>query len=179
VLQYKYKGSCSALSDLGRVLVPANLKPRKRLNQALDEGKVDQTMKKLQVVLMALVAVFALSAVAVSTASAETTLLAEWLVGGGTITTPLAIKATGSLKLTDTGTVFGSATVQCNGYTFHGTIGPNGTDELTSILNPAGTGVVLPELSGEAALCEGTKTCEKDASETEAWPLKLPILTML
>jgi hypothetical protein len=140
-----------------------------RLNQALDEGKVDQTMKKLQVVLMALVAVFALSAVAVSTASAETTLLAEWLIGGKEVTTTQAIKATGTLDLTDTGTLFGSATVACSGDTFHGTIGPNGTDELTSILNGAGN-PIQPKLVGEASLCEGTKTCEKDASELKRGP---------
>jgi hypothetical protein len=42
----------------------ADLKPRWRLNQALDEGKVGLEMKKLDMWAIALVAVFALAAVA-------------------------------------------------------------------------------------------------------------------
>jgi hypothetical protein len=135
-------------------------------------------MRKFQVVLVALVAMFALSAVVVSTASAEVTLLAEWLIGGKEVTTTHAIQTTGTLLFTDSGTLFGSATLSCAGDEFHGTIGPMGTDELTSILNSAGK-FIEAELKGEATLCEGTKTCEKDSTETELWPLKFPILTLL
>jgi hypothetical protein len=135
-------------------------------------------MRKCHVVTIVAFALLALSAVAVSAASAEITLLAEWLIGGGMITTTHAVKGTGTVLFTDSGTLFGSATVSCGGETAHGTVGPNGTGEVTSILNSSG-GLIEPELKGEAALCEGTKTCEKDATETEAWPLKLPVLGLL
>jgi hypothetical protein len=135
-------------------------------------------MRKSQVILVALVAVFALSAVAASEASAEVSLLAEWLIGGGPATVLHAVMGTGTILLTDTGTLFGSATVSCASEVAHGTIGPDGTGEVTSVLNSAGK-FIEAELKGEAMLCEGTKTCEKDASETEAWPLKLPVLALL
>jgi hypothetical protein len=35
-------GLCPTLSDLGRVLWPADLKPRNGAQLGLDEGKVDQ-----------------------------------------------------------------------------------------------------------------------------------------
>lgn len=135
-------------------------------------------MKKLQVILMALVAVFALSAAVVSSASAETTLLAEWLAGGKPVTSTLASASKGSLKLEDSETLVGKAVVECKGGTLEGTVGANGADEVLKILNAAGKEVEA-NLKGEAYLCEGTTGCEKDATETEAWPVALPILTLL
>jgi hypothetical protein len=135
-------------------------------------------MTKFQVVLSALVVVFAFSAISVSTAPAETTLLAEWLIGGNEIETTHAVKSTGTVLLTDTGTLFGSLTVSCADDTYHGIIGPMGTGEITSVLNSSGKSIEVT-LKGEAFLCEGTKTCEKDATETEEWPLKLPFLILV
>jgi hypothetical protein len=135
-------------------------------------------MKKLHVVLMALVAVFALSAVAVSSASAEITLLAEWLANGNPITMTLATTSKGTLLLADSGTIFGEAIVKCTGGSLDGWVGPDGTDQINEVLNPSGKSIEAA-LKGEAFLCEGTKTCEKDSTETEAWPLALPIMTLL
>jgi hypothetical protein len=149
-----------------------------RLNQVSDEGKVDQEMKKLHAVLMALVAVFALSAVAVSTASAEITLLAEWLANGNPITMTLATTSKGTLLLTDSATPLGSATVKCAGGSLDGWVGPDGTDQINEVLTSTGKSTEAG-LKGEGFLCEGTKTCEKDATETEAWPIALPIMTLL
>src|ERR1700684_3607005 len=109
-------------------------------------------MRKLHVVWMAFVAVFALCAVAVTVASAEISLLAEWLIGGNEITTTHAIKSTGTVLLTDSGTLFGSLTLSCADDTYHGTIGQMGTGELTSVLNAAGK-FIEETLKGEAALC--------------------------
>jgi len=64
------------------------------------------------------------------------------------------------------------------GGTLDGWVGPNGTDQINEVLNAAGKSVEQ-ELKGEAFLCEGSKICEKDATETEAWPLALPIKTLL
>jgi hypothetical protein len=135
-------------------------------------------MKKMQVVLMVLVSVFALAAVAVSSASAEITLLAEWLANGLPIEMTLATTSKGTLFLTDTGTPLGSTTVKCAGGSLDGWVGPDGTDQINEVLNSAGKSIEA-NLKGEAFLCEGTKTCEKDATETEVWPLALPIMTLL
>ena len=40
--RWQQQGRSLVLSDHGRVLEPAYLKPRKGLNQASDEGKVDE-----------------------------------------------------------------------------------------------------------------------------------------
>jgi hypothetical protein len=55
-----------------------NADPQERTTgpRASDNGKADQTMRKFQIVLLALVAMLALSAIAAGSASAETTLLA-------------------------------------------------------------------------------------------------------
>jgi hypothetical protein len=66
------------------VLGPDRSRPRKGLYSALDEGKVN-IMKKLQTVILTLVVLSALGAVFAVSASAEVTLLAEWLVSGAAI----------------------------------------------------------------------------------------------
>jgi hypothetical protein len=135
-------------------------------------------MKKMQVVLMVLVAVFALGAVAVSSASAEITLLAEWLKNGTALTTNLAAIGKGSVELEDSKTPIGAAVVKCEGGSAEGTGGPNGVGEVTKVLNAAGKEVEAG-LKGEAFLCKGVKGCEADATETEVWPLSLPVLVSL
>ena len=63
---------------------------------------------------------------------AEVTLLAEWLVGGNAIVgKTLATETTGSFLLEDTGV---PSAFLC-GDILDGTIGPNGTDEITKMLN--------------------------------------------
>jgi hypothetical protein len=135
-------------------------------------------MKKLHVVLMALVAVSAFSVVAVSSASAEITLLAEWLANGNPITMTLATTFKGTILFTDSATPLGSATVKCAGGALDGWVGPDGTDQINEVLNSAGKSIEAA-LKGEAFLCEGVKTCEKDATETEVWPLALPVMNLL
>jgi hypothetical protein len=146
--------------------------------ESLTRERKAEIMRNIQLIAIVGFSLFMIGVVAASAASAEVTLLAEWLVGGKPISTSVAVKSTGTVDFTDSNTLFGSATVACSGDTGLGTIGPDGTGEVTSILNSAGHPIEA-ELKGEGGLCEGIKTCEKDATETEGWPLKLPVLGLL
>jgi hypothetical protein len=143
-------------------------------------------MKKLHVMMLALVAMFAFSALLAEVASAEITLLAEWLANGATITTTLTSETSGKLRLEDAETIAGKSAVICSAI-LDGTIGPNGEDSITEILNLAGqkielglrallgTGNKLPDCEGTGMGCaEGTA-----ASPIEVYPLGLPWKTLL
>lgn len=140
-------------------------------------------MKKLYAAVMALFAVFAFGAVLAGSASAETTLGAEWLAGGKAITSNLASKTTGSILLEDKKV---GAAVICKGALI-GTVGAAGADEITSVQNAAGetvgelgglallgTGSKLPDCETETGCAEGTA-----ASPIEVWPHGLPWKTLL
>jgi hypothetical protein len=127
-------------------------------------------MKKIHILSIALVALFALSAVTASMASAETTLLAEWLNNGKPITTNLASTSSGEILLEDTKLGIG---VLCSG-TFVGTVGENGEDLITAVLNLSGVEVTLSAL----VKCEAHKFCES-GTDIGAAPDKLPWATLL
>src|ERR1700722_14966934 len=110
-------------------------------------------MKKIQILGVALLALFALSAVVASLASAETTLLAEWLSAGASIGAAVASKSTGTITLEDTKLGIG---VLCTG-SFDGTVGPHGAATVTEVLNAGGTKI---ELAGTLLTCEAHKFCE-------------------
>jgi hypothetical protein len=148
-------------------------------------------MRRLHLLLLAVFAVSAFGAVLVSSASAEETLLAEWLVGtGNEITSNLASETKGILLLEDTKTLVGPAAVECAG-TLDGTVGPNGEDEITEVLNLAGsaTGTALSgtaligngAASGVGSECKTETACAAatSASPIEVWPLGLPWSTLL
>jgi hypothetical protein len=106
------------------------------------------------------------------TASAEVTLLAEWLKNGTPVTTELAVETSGEILLADTNTPFGSAALLCSGI-FVGTVGPNGADLITKVLSLAG--VEITELVGSGLACSGETLC----SSGEVWILGLPWDTLL
>jgi hypothetical protein len=110
-------------------------------------------MKKFQVILLALTVVSALSAVLASSASAEATLLAEWLIKGVGVTTLTSTEAKGSLKLADN-TI--GVEVECTGI-FDGSVGASGEDETTEVLT---TGGVLVTLNAPLTTCKSIKGCE-------------------
>jgi hypothetical protein len=122
----------TALSDLGRVLGLVDIKPRERLYQASTKGKVDK-MKKLNILGIVLVAIFAMSMVVVATATAVEFLLALWLVGGVNVAANLAVDSEGELELEDTKTPLGKVKVLCSGI-LDGTVGPESKDEITKLL---------------------------------------------
>ncbi len=122
-------------------------------------------------------AIFALSALIVASSSAATTLLAEWLVGGAAVTTELNTETTGELLLEDTKAgVFGERSdVECSGI-LDGTIGANGTDLTTKVLNLSKEEISETVLSGLPLLCVGVALCANE-TDVEVWPLHLPWLT--
>jgi hypothetical protein len=134
-------------------------------------------MKKL---ILATFAVFMLGAVLAATASAETTLPAEWLVGAAKITAKLATETVGLILLEDTKTIAGAASVLCSGIAI-GSVGPNGEDETTEILRLTTRLPVGTPLTGNALICENEKTCAASTTESpiEVWPVGLPWLTTL
>ena len=140
-------------------------------------------MKKFYAVMLMLFAVIAFGAVVAGSASAETTLGAEWLENGSAITTTKASETVGALLLEDK-TV--KAAVICHG-SLDGTVGATGQDEITEVLNVAkeavstlgnlallGTGSKLPDCETETGCAEGTA-----ASPIEVWPVGLPWKTQL
>jgi hypothetical protein len=138
-------------------------------------------MRKFYTIMLALVAVFAFGVVIASSASAEITLLAEWLANSLAIPagTTLATEATGSLLLEDTETIAGHASVLCSGI-FIGNVKANGEDETTEIQNAAKEKISV--LGGALALlCSTEQTCAAatEASPIEVWPVGLPWLTRL
>jgi hypothetical protein len=121
------------------------------------------------------IAVFACTAfVAVATAFAETTLLAEWLRNGVSITELMSTESEGGILLEDK--KFGAA-ILCEGI-FDGSVGPNGEDETTEILTL--TGAVINLEAGKLVSCvnDPGSSCEAEAAILAA-PEGLPWHTTL
>jgi hypothetical protein len=172
-------------SDLGRVSWLAKYNLNWVLAKALAGGKVDQIMKKFQIMLLALVVVSAFGAVLAGSASAEITLLAEWLAGGAVIAANLPSATTGAILLEDTKTIAGPAAVICKA-TLDGTVGSNGADTIAELLTPAGVKVeALPgkglEGTGAGTACVKQTLCAEGttASPIIVWPVGLPWTTTL
>jgi len=126
-------------------------------------------MKKLQVVSLALVALFAFSAMLATTASAAGTLLPEWLIKGVGVTTLTSVIIEGELLLKDTGV---SAGVKCSGK-FIGSVGPSGEDEITSVQSLTGATITL---AAPLTTCVKEENCGGTPSVA---PEELPWHTLL
>jgi len=140
-------------------------------------------MKKLQVVVLALLGVLAVSAMAATAAFAE---LAEWLANG-IAAAGQASKITGELLLEDNkAPIVGKAAVLCNGIIL-GTVEANGADKATEILNLkeekiTELGGALPLLGeGAGSDCVTETSCAEGSSSSpiEVWPIGLPWTTEL
>jgi hypothetical protein len=121
-------------------------------------------MKRLHVVMLSLVALFAFSVV-VANASAETTLLAEWLVGGAAVASLTITESTGKVILEDAKI---KSAMECEGIA-DGSVGANGEGEVTEVLIP-GTPPTVASLA-KPAVCKGIGGCGAPA---EAAPENLP-----
>lgn len=137
-------------------------------------------MKRLKTVIFGILAVFAFAAGMAAAASAEETLLAEWLVNGAAISVLLSVEVPGTIKLEDTETIAGRASIVCTGIA-DGSIGPDGEGEATGILNLKGE--TIEELGGLALMGTGAGSdcvsgggCSEgtSASPIEVHPLGLP-----
>jgi hypothetical protein len=136
-------------------------------------------MKKIQAIILALAAVTAFGAVLVSSASAETTLLASWLVGGAEVASALNTETSGSLLLEDTATPAGAAAVLCSAI-LDGTVNSNGKGTIKEVLNLAKE--LIGELKTGLALvsptdCSSEKICSNTGIELR--PVGLPWTTNL
>src|SRR5258708_35871573 len=130
-------------------------------------------MKKLHIFNLALVAVFAFGALTVASASAVEFLLAEWLVNGSPVTTELATDSEGELLFEET--VLGiKIDALCSGI-LDGTIGANGADLITALLNLAGGEIPTTELVEPGIACTNDLNCP----EPLAWADKLPWESLL
>ncbi|HEY3970080.1 MAG TPA: hypothetical protein VGL79_01665, partial [Solirubrobacteraceae bacterium] len=136
-------------------------------------------MKKLYFIGLALLAVFAFSSVLVASASAETTLLAEWLFNGAAVTGTLATEISGEILLEDNkAPIIGKSDVSCSGI-LDGWVDANGLDIVSEVLTLT---TKLPvTLAGAGLLCSAGSGCEAatEVSPIEVWPVGLPWPTLL
>jgi|ERR1022692_936081 hypothetical protein len=134
-------------------------------------------MKRLRFVGVgaALLAVLAMSAMAVaSSASATTFLLASWLEGTNNVTVTILTEASGELLLENKKSAVGAASLQkCSGVLL-GHIGPNSADDVTEVLTLSGVKVSATPLTGEFVKCELEAVCE---NSSKVWAVNLPWLT--
>jgi hypothetical protein len=140
-----------------------------RAYPALDEGKVDRIMRKI--VGLTLFAMLLVCGIAAASAFAESPL---WLVDGVEASAGTASTITGLLTFTDLNTPLGVVSIHCED-SFDGTIGPNGVDEITEILNASGVKIGA-ELTGTAIICTNVSNCNE---LSEFWPDGLPWDTQL
>jgi hypothetical protein len=127
-------------------------------------------MKKHHVLGLLMLALLAFSAVMAASASAEITLLAEWLVKEKAIITLTSAEVSGELLLEDTGV---KGHVICNGI-FDGSVGESGEAEITEVLSLAGAKIEL--VAGKWLICKSTtgSACEESATDIEVAPDGLP-----
>jgi hypothetical protein len=126
-------------------------------------------MRKIQIIGLALVAMFAFGAIAASSALAAE----EWVVDNVAAAGPVAVQTTGTVLLTDLNVpaLKEAVTVTCQGI-LDGTVTTAGKDEITEVLNSAGT-EKIGELGGKALLCNNeAKQCEH-STEVEVFVEKL------
>jgi hypothetical protein len=129
-------------------------------------------MKKIQLFGLAMVAMLAFSAFACMSASAETTLLAEWLINGAPVVTLTSVETTGSFETVNK-TFLGTAKILCT-RAFDGSVGPNGEGEVTEVLQAGvsqGAVLVAPAID-----CTGDAVC---SGLVEIWAENLPWLSRL
>jgi hypothetical protein len=130
-------------------------------------------MKKLQILGIALAAVFAFGVVSAASASATVTfLLAEWLVNGVAVPegTEKNVEETGTFLVEDTKTLLGKADVLCS-WIFVLKISFAGVNVVVEVLGLTKEAISATPLSGLALECTSdTSACE----EPLVWPVKLP-----
>jgi len=133
-------------------------------------------MRKIQVLGVALLALFAFGALtAVSASATNTYLLAEWLLNGvaiGASETNL-VEIDGTLLLEDTKAVLGSpAAVRCTG-SFDGWVGPNSLGYISEMLSAAEEAISTTPLTGLALTCVAETGCETNTAPI-VYPVGLP-----
>lgn len=138
-------------------------------------------MHRLRFICGALIVMLTATAFVTASASAETTLLAEWLIDGNDINPGVHFfgETSGAILLEDKGAA-GAAAVLCS-MIFSDSVTENGEGRIEKLLNLSEG--VIEELGGLALLgtgnklpdCETEKTCEEGSATKpiEVWPLEL------
>jgi hypothetical protein len=129
-------------------------------------------LRKIQMLGLALFAVFVSSAVLAGMASAETTLLAEWLRNGVAIAANLASETSVEISFEVTNVFGGPVAFLCS-FILDGTVGPNGADEITKALNLTKEEKAL--VCGNVAKCESGTAVE---GQIENLPWKTTLFLM-
>jgi hypothetical protein len=129
-------------------------------------------MRKIQLLGVGLLALFAFGVLTAASASAAF-LLAEWLVGGVAVTVELATTSTGELLLEDNKVpLIGKAAVLCSGL-FDGWVGPNSLDHISEVLTLGLVAVSNTPLVGESITCTAQAGCETNTAPL-VWPIGFP-----
>ncbi len=141
--------------------------------------KTSRKVSRIVGVGAALLAVVAFSAIALasSASAAIVYLLAEWLNNNVALTSTILGESVTELLLEDLKvTAAGglAVSVNCLGLLI-GDFGTDGADDLTEVLNPAGTQISLTALSEPGLSCEKESLCESG----KAWAVNLPWLSLL
>jgi hypothetical protein len=135
-------------------------------------------MKRHQILGLAFLALFVFSAILVASASAEVTLLAEWLVNGAAITATLASKITGEILFEDSKVLGVKVDILCS-YILDGTILIDGESEIIEILSLTGVLITKTPLTGEPLSCENKENCGAAGALALVYPLNLPWIDLL
>lgn len=131
-------------------------------------------MRSLQILGVALVAVFSIGVVVVESASAVEFLLAEWLFNGTAVESELADEGSGEITLEDTKVpLLGRASVVCS-HKRDGGYFADGAGTTTSLLTLAGGAVELTALTEPGLTCVNQLNCV----EPLAWAVHLPWNTL-
>ncbi len=101
-----------------------------------------------------------------STASAEVTLLAEWLINGTGVTTLTLVEGIGEILLSDTAN---GSDILCSAIGV-GSVGPDGEGEVTEMLTLTDVQISL----SAPGLCSADSTCESSTTDVEGFPEKFP-----
>ncbi len=128
-------------------------------------------MRKLQVLGVALIAVFAFGVIAVESASAAPTfLLALWLVNKEELLAELLVEVDGELELEDIKVpLVGNAGVLCSGI-LDGWVGPNSLDYISEVLTLGGGAVNTKALTAPGLKCTNLLNC---AEPSTVWAINL------
>jgi hypothetical protein len=129
-------------------------------------------MRKIQLLGVVLLALFAFGVLTAASASAAF-LLAEWLVNGVAVTTELVVESTGEVLLEDNKVpLIGKAVILCSGISV-GWVGPNSLGWISEVLSLNGEAISTTPLVGLSLDCVAQAGCETNTAVL-VWPVGLP-----
>jgi hypothetical protein len=147
----------------------------RRLKPSLNQRKEDQDMKRRQTLTVTLIGTLMCSLLIVSAASAETTLLAEWLVNNAAVTGSEKVKLFGEVILEDEKAgLAGKVAVKCSIAMF-GIVSPDGADTIEKLFPLSGAEV--KPLEGAGLSCTSVSGCE--LTGIEVWAMNFPWKSLL